>query len=78
MANNQEQVDLLLKLLGKNKKAPSKNASQEEISKFILDNLSDSQSEALKSLMNDPNATDGFMKNPQVQELLKKLKNKNQ
>lgn len=77
MANNQDQLDFLLKLLGNNKNAknaPAKDASQEEISKFILENLSDSQSETLKTLMNNPNSTDGFLKNPQVQEILKKIK----
>lgn len=76
MSQNFDQLDFLLKLLSKDKKAPPKTASQEEISKFILENLNQAQADTLKALMNNPNSTENFLNNPEVQNILNKLKNK--
>lgn len=73
MANNNDNIDLLLKLLGKNNPPPPKTASKEELNEYIMNSLNDSQSEMLKKLMSNPSAADNFMKSPQAQEILKKI-----
>lgn len=75
--NNNQQLDLLLKLLAKNKKAPPKNASKEELSNFILNNLDSSQNSMLQNMMNNPKAANDLLNSPQAQEIIKKIQGKN-
>ena len=75
MPNNDEQLKLLLNLLGKNKNPPSRSAGELGLNDYILNSLNASQSDLLKTLMNDPKAADAFLKSTQAQGILKNLKN---
>lgn len=75
--DSNDNLNLLLNLLGKDKKAPQ-TTNKEELNKYVMDSLNSQQTDMLKKLMNDPKAANDFINSTQAQEILKKLsKDKN-
>jgi len=73
---NNDHLGMLLNLLGKGKNAPPETAGKEELNSFIMNSLSESQSQMLKNFIENPAAAKEFMNSPQAKEILKKIDKK--
>lgn len=76
--SNQEQINRIINNLTEKLNSPQKNQKPDENQiNDLLKGLNETQMNKVKSILNDPQATEKILKSPQAQALMKKFGDKN-